>query len=594
MFQKFEIRALPLDSRWFRQRASAFLAGVGLELDPSLDYLAGVYDSDDRLVGCGGLQGHTIKCLALSEELRGQNVASTLVSHLYSLARSTGAPYVTVFTKPSNREMFRSLGFHLIGEAPEAVMMQSSRKGLDDYVAHLRSLPRGERNGVIVMNANPLTRGHLYLIEKAASECDCLTVIPVADNPATLFPYGTRRAILLKACSAFPNVTVAEGSEYAVSASTFPSYFIKRKSDVSLTHVTLDLDIFARHLAPALDASVRFVGSEPIDELTAFYNERMHVQLPPLGVEVKEIERLGCCGEAVSASRVRELIDDGELHEAFSLIAPASFPYVLAGGAARALRAELDLTPKPGLVDLKDEGSHKDMDHALMARSIKVLEPWFAWMATVAARTCNPEERDERVADLCESGRDAEAEMLEATGGVNTHRGAIFSLGLMLAAVAVAMECEDILSPDVLSREVAAMASLIPEPAGTHGSEVRRKSGASGGALELARSGYAPLFTEWLPALRKSRRKGDSEDVARLKTLLFIISTLNDSNALYRVGEELAALSQKEAGELLENFSLEGAERLNETFRSRNVSHGGAADMLALTLFVDSLLPASE
>ncbi len=591
MFQKFEIRALPLDSRWFRQRASAFLAGVGLELDPGLDYLAGVYDSDDRLVGCGGLQGHTIKCLALSEELRGQNVASTLVSHLYSLARSTGAPYVTVFTKPANREMFRSLGFHLIGEAPEAIMMQSSRKGLDDYVAHLRSLPRGKRNGVIVMNANPLTRGHLYLIEKAAASCDCLTIIPVADNPATLFPYSVRRSILLKACSAFPNVTVAEGSEYAVSASTFPSYFIKRKSDVSLTHVTLDLDIFARHLAPALDASVRFVGSEPLDELTAFYNERMHEQLPPLGVEVMEIERLGHEGEAVSASRVRSLIEDGRLYDALDLIAPDSLPFVMGRAAARALRAELDLTPKPGLVDKHDSGAHKDMDHPLMEKSIRVLEPWFAWMACVASRAARRAEIEERMKDLCDSGKDAENDMLEATGGINTHRGAIFSVGLMVAAAVVAAQGNGGITSEALSDEIAAMAALVPDPVGTHGCNVRRRFGASGGALDLARGGYAELFGKWLPALKSWRRDGDDEIVAQLKTLLLIISSLHDSNTLYRVGDKMALKSQTMARELLDGFSVEGVERLNEEFTNQNISHGGAADMLALTLFADSLLP---
>lgn len=588
MFQKFEIRALPLDSGWFRGVASKFLAGVGLELDPGLDYLAGVYDSDDRLVGCGGLQDHTIKCLALSEELRGQNVASTLVSHLYSLARNSGAPYVTVFTKPENREMFRSLGFHLIGEAPKAVMMQSSRKGLDDYVAHLRSLPRGKRNGVIVMNANPLTRGHIYLIRQAAAECDCLTVIPVADNPATLYPYVTRRSILLQACSEFHNVTVAEGSEYAVSASTFPSYFLKEKNDASLTHIALDLDIFSRHIAPALDASVRFVGSEPLDPLTALYNDGMLSQLPSRGVEVKVVDRLMEDGEPVSASRVRTLTEEGNLCVALSLIAPDSVPSVVGHAAALALHRELDLTPKPGLVDKLDSGSHKDMDHSLMSKSIDALEPWFVRMSKVSVLSCKPEERKERMSDLIEAGTDAEREMLEATEGVNTHRGAIFSMGLFVAALSALHADGKEITPASLSEEIAAMAALAPGSDSSHGAEVSRRYGA-GGALDMARSGYSALFSEWLPALRRWRREGVSDP--ELRTLLLIISGLHDSNVLYRVGEVTANRAREEAKALLEDFSIERVAELNDSFRSRDISHGGAADMLALTLFADSVLP---
>lgn len=596
MYQHFEIRAIPLDSRWFRQRVSQFLSSCGLRFDEGLQYMAGIYDSDDKLVGCGGLDGHTVKCLALSEETRGQNVASTLVSHLYSVARNSGEPYVTLFTKPENVDMFRSLGFQLIGEAPKAVMMQSSRKGLDDYVAHLRSLPRSNRNGVIVMNANPLTKGHLYLIEKAASECDCLTVIPVADNPASLYPYSTRRSILLQACSAFPNVTVAEGSEYAVSASTFPSYFLKEKNDATPTHITLDLDIFSTHLAPALDATVRFVGSEPMDPLTDLYNEMMHDILPDTGIEVVEITRKESDGGPISASRVRKLTADGHLREAIDLVAPDSIPYLLAQGAALALRSELDLTPKPGLVDLHDSGSHKDMDHALMAKSISTLTPWFAEMAMVACHAPSGEEMEERIAQLVDTARDAEQDMLEATGGVNTHRGAIFSLGLMTSAAAALITSGKELTPDSLSAEVAAMAALISRPEESHGSLANKKYGA-GGALELARGGYATLFSEWLPALRQWRAEAkaqgldlDADRSAELRTLLLIISSLDDTNALYRVGPEEASASRKEAAALLEDFSVEGLERLNEGFIERNVSHGGAADMLALTLFADSLL----
>ena len=587
MFRTLEIRPIPLTSPWFRRRAEEFLSGAGLSLDPGLDYLAGIYDADERLIGCGGLEGHTIKCLALSEETRGENLGATLVSHLYGIARERGAICVTLFTKPENLATFRSLGFHYIGQAPLAIMMQSSSKPLEDYKAYLRTLPRGSRNGVIVMNANPMTEGHLHLIRKGAEECDCLTVIPVADNPATQYPYATRREIMMRACADMSNVTIAEGSEYAVSASTFPSYFLKRKSDASPTHIALDLDIFARHIAPSLDATVRFVGSEPTDPLTAAYNKEMHNLLPASGIEVIEIERITKDDFPISASRLRKLTEEGALEAALELAVPAARPWILARQAACALRKELDLTPKPGLVDRHDSGSHKDMDHPLMARSIEALEPWFARFAEIAAALPFPEEREERTDKLRTAAIEAEKSMLEATGGINTHRGAIFAAGLMTAATAILISSGRPLTERRLREEISAMARLIPRAEGSHGARV-----AEGyyipTALDIARGGYEALFSLWLPFYR--RLKDDNEEEASLKTLLLIISTLQDSNAFYRGGGMIADLCMEEAKNLLKDFSLEGVSEMNRRFVERNVSHGGSADMLALTFLADSIL----
>ena len=124
------------------------------------------------------------------------------------------------------------------------------------------------------------------------------------------------------------------------------------------THITLDLDLFARHIAPALGVKTRFVGSEPIDELTARYNELMQEQLPQHGIEVKTVERLTEGGQAVSASRVRQALADGSLNQASALVPATTVPYLIAHLATDALRVELNTTPKPGLVDRNDNGAH--------------------------------------------------------------------------------------------------------------------------------------------------------------------------------------------------------------------------------------------
>ena len=184
---------------------------------PRLDYMAGIFDDDDRLLACGGLDGSTIKGLAVCAEARHLNLAAKIVTHLRAYALEEGCRDVTVFTRPQNIPLFRSMGFCLIGQSEGAALLETDRLALDRYLGHLRSLrPEEGTCGVIVMNANPLTKGHLYLIDQASRRCDRLVVIPVAYNPLTLFSYKERRAMLAEAVAQLPNVVLAEASLYTV------------------------------------------------------------------------------------------------------------------------------------------------------------------------------------------------------------------------------------------------------------------------------------------------------------------------------------------------------------------------------------------
>lgn len=585
MTVNYEIREIPLSSRLLKNRAAEFLASQGLSLDDGLDYLAGVYDRDDSLVGCAGLDGSLIKCVAVADNLRGENIAATLVSHLFSRL-GPDSREAMLFTKPANATLFRSLGFHEAGRSEKAVMMLADAGRLRRYTGMLASLPRGSRNGVIVMNANPMTLGHLHLIRHAAARVDALTIIPLDDNPLTLYSCAARTEMLRRATADLANVTVADAGPFAISAATFPSYFLKEKSEVADAQILLDLDIFIRHIAPALDASVRFAGSEPSDPLTALYNRRMQQLLPAAGIEFEEIPRLESEGIPVSASRVRALTSDGRLGEAFGMVPAATLSFLLARGAASALQRELDLTPKPGLVDRDDSGAHSDMDHALMSRSIRTLEPHFARMAAIAMESESEPVMAER---LRSAGIEAERDMMTATGGVNTHRGAIFSMGLALASVARLLVCGSALTPRAIAKGISSVAAMIPDSRDTHGASVRCRHKAPG-ALQSARDGYDSLFGSWLPALRRDRNAGMDPREAEIRLLLLIITTLSDTNAIYRVGPEEARNACREAARLLDDFSIEAVRQLNKDFTARGISHGGAADMLALTLFLDSIL----
>lgn len=569
-----EIRRLDLSLPRVARLVTAFLDGAGLTLDGDIRHFAGMFDAGDNLLGCGGLDGNVMKCLAMSAEARGTGAAATLITHLMDEAFRAGHTSVRVFTKPEYKDLFLSLGFSLCGEGSKAVLLESDSQPLRKYCAYLS---RHRADGLVIAHADPPTRGHLHLISLAARQCQRLAVIPVGPNRKNTFTYAERLDMLRKATAHLANVEILEGSEYAVSQLSFPSYFLKKASDVSRQQAEIDLDIFCRHIAPAIGCARRFVGTEPADVLTAQYNALMKQQLPRSGVQVVEIDRLTDALGPVSASRVRRALNDGRLKEALPLVPPADTPYLLSHLAIRSLRKELALSPKPGLVDPHDNGSHTDMDYALMSRSIDSLRSYFTLLAVTAY------DAESLSTDTIRSiGMQAEAAMMAATGGVNTHRGAIFSLGLAVAAAARLLSGR---SSRTLSGEIAFLAKGFARTEGTHGQSVRHRYGTSG-ALENAQSGYDMLFKRWLPFYQDSRKTDD--DCLRL--LMKIIAEQDDTNAIYRAGLQKANEARQKASALaVGDCSREALESLNDDFKQSRISHGGAADMLALTFFADSI-----
>ena len=560
-FERIDIQELPLSVPLFRRQVEDFLGRNGLRLE-EVDLYRVVQDADGAILAGGGLYRDIIKCIAVSESARSLGLSVPLISHLIAEAASRGYPNVKVFTKPENRTVFESLGFKLLAEAPKAILLENGR-GLEDYCRYLRA---HRSAGVIVMNANPFTWGHRYLVEQASSYLDetttpgiqngarsaksrNLVVIPVRED-VSFFPYAARAEMIRQGCKRLAHVV--EGSDYQISAATFPTYFLKDLSDAAETQMRLDLDLFGRHIAPALGATIRFVGTEPTDPLTARYNALMKEMLPAYGVQVVEVPRLGYEDGVVSASRVRAHLAAGEFKAAAALTPETSHPNLLTYLAVRALRMELEAPMKPGLVGPDGPGAHRDMDYGLMLRSIEALRPFFPRMV----RAGSPEE-------LRQIGLEAEQAMLAATGGVNTHRGAIFALALAL-----------------YRHPIEETAAALDD-----GSSIRRDPAVKG-AMQMARDGYRDLFEDWLPYFRSVH----DQPFSLQRTLLRIMSTLDDTCILHRVGHDRAQEVKGEANALLEDFSEEGLRDMCARYAAEGVSPGGAADMLALTLFIESIL----
>lgn len=598
------ISEAPLSLNSVRRRVEAFLAANGLRLAPLDRYVVVTRDEDgDEILAGGGLDGNIIKCVAVSESARSEGLMNILVSRLIAIAREEGRESVKAFTKPENEGIFKSLGFALIASSPNAILMENGRGGLPEYRKYLESLARLGRNGAIVMNANPFTKGHRYLVEQAASQVDNLYVIVVKEDRSR-FPYVERKAMIEAGCAGLDNVVVCEGSDYAISAATFPTYFLKKLDDATDTQIALDLDLFVNHIAQPLGVTVRFAGSEPEDALTRRYNELMAEILPGTSVAVVrqdhqpdselvegsavrqarrpidfvEIPRLEQKGKPLSATSLRRALDKGGFKEAMEYIPKSTIPYLVADLAERALRLELDTTPKPGLVDRRDNGAHKDMDYALMSKSISALRPYLTRLALESAKDIDP-------AKIKEIGIEAEKAMLKATSGVNTHKGALFCIGLSVAAASNLASATGSVEAYSFKELVSRAASEIPAAQGTHGAEAKRSFKAVG-ALENARAAYPELFTDWLPYYRSL----EGDPFRCHKTLLHIMTTLDDTNILHRRGAEGLAHAEAEAARLLEDFSESGLSSLNKDFIRENISPGGSADMLSLTIFIESII----
>ena len=559
-YRNLDISELSLSSPFFRDKVSRFLEASGLRMD-ALDTYYGVLDPAGELLAGAGLSADIIKCVAVSEEVRSEGLLTPLVSRIIQDASLRGIHNLKVFTKPQYGPLFGSLGFKMLAEAPQAVLLENGR-GLVSYCDYLRSKARLGRSGVVVMNANPFTLGHRYLLSEALKQVDTLYVIPVMED-VSMFSYSERKA-MIEAAGLGERVVVLDGSSYTISAATFPTYFLKDLSAASQQQMQLDIDLFAKHIVPALGVSVRFVGSEPSDSLTARYNSLMKELLP---VEVVEIERLKLGGNYVSASAVRDSICSGSFEKASALVPEPSYPYLLSKLAERALRIELDTPLKPGLVCPDSPGAHKDMDYSVMLKGIEAIEPFFVPMAMAG-----------NAGELQRLGIEAEKAMMSATGGVNTHRGAIYAFGLVLNAFLREMQSPDrqAFIQNACRENAESILRSSLKNSELHFTQKTR------GARAQALAGYKQLFEDWLPFYRAGK------DVKKL--LLHIMSTLDDTCIVHRAGEKRALEVKKEAGELLKDFDEDRLQHMCSIFREENISPGGAADMLALTIFIDSVI----
>lgn len=264
----------------------------------------------------------------------------------------------------------------------------------------------------------------------------------------------------------------------------------------------------------------------------------------------------------------------------------------LAGLSRQALIAEAELTPKPGLVDRRGGGAHSDLSLSIMRCSAFAIEPYLCQMAAVSRGSYPRQALRERLALI---GRNAEGAMLRATGGSNSHKGAVWILGLLISAAALLDEDKSSASlVAATAKKIASFEDLAAPRLVSHGDMVAKQYGVSGARGEAIR-GFPHVVDIALPMLHSRRASGALESLARLDTLLSVMSRLDDTCLLYRGGEE-ALVTAKEGAAAVMNAGGTGTpigkrelKRLDRQLLEMGVSPGGSGDLLAATLFLDAI-----
>ena len=300
----------------------AFLAKNGLTDEGDCDFTAMLLDDLDNILACGSLRGNVLKQIAVAPSAEGSGYCAQIISALVAESFERGAAHQFLYTKPMHRNIFRSMGFYPIVETNEVLMMENRPRGIQTF---LKSLPHPSgKVGAVVCNCNPFTLGHRHLIEQASHSCDAVLVFVLSED-ASLFSAADRFELVRAGTADLKNVYVVRSEEYMVSRATFPMYFLKESIDAQKVRCDLDLLLFGKRIAPALNISVRFVGEEPFDPVTNLYNQRMKALLPPLGIEVVEIPRY----QDISASYVRKLLQEGRVLDTQTMLPMTTYDYCL-------------------------------------------------------------------------------------------------------------------------------------------------------------------------------------------------------------------------------------------------------------------------
>ena len=325
----------PSDKRRLSQ-IDQLLQKEGISRDGNLDYICAMEDENGEAIATGSCFGPTLRCFAVSSEHQGEGLLNEIISHLMEVQFARGNMHLFLYTKVNSAKFFGDLGFYEIARVDGIlVFMENRRTGFPNYLKALEKTQKDGISAALVMNANPFTLGHQYLVETAAAQCDTLHLFVLSED-ASLVPFSVRKRLVQEGTAHIPNVVLHDSGPYIISSATFPSYFLKDEAAVIEGHARLDLAVFTR-IARALGVTARYVGEEPTSQVTGLYNSIMAQELPKAGIACRIIPRKEAGGKAISASTVRVALQNGDWETLRALVPPTTLRYFTSPEAAPVL-----------------------------------------------------------------------------------------------------------------------------------------------------------------------------------------------------------------------------------------------------------------
>lgn len=320
-------------------KIDALLSQEDLQREAHLDYTCAMYDSDGHIIATGSCFGSTLRCLAVSKAHQGEGLLNEILTHLIEVQYARGNVRLFLYAKMKSAVFFEDLGFYEIARVDDVlVFMENRRNGFADYLKALAlatdtALPgmplcpqkKVPNSAALVMNANPFTLGHQYLVETAAARCDVLHLFLLSED-TSLIPFSVRKNLALKGIAHLPNVICHDSGPYIISKATFPGYFLKEEEAVIQSHAKLDLAVFTK-IAKALSITSRYVGDEPYSQVTRIYNQIMADKLPAVGINCVIVPRKESDGCPISASRVRQYLKEQNFSAVTGLVPKSTLDY---------------------------------------------------------------------------------------------------------------------------------------------------------------------------------------------------------------------------------------------------------------------------
>lgn len=313
------------------REARHFIEQNGLSFEEGYDDLVGIHE-EGELVAVGARSGNILKMFAITPPLQGGPLLGEVTTFLIERGFSAGFDSFFVFTKPEYAATFKALNFSLLAGHERAALLEYGG-GLERWLSSYSSLLREGVNGAVMMNCNPFTLGHRYLVESASRQVDNLYIFVVRED-RSVFPFDVRYRLVEAGVRDIADVILLDTSSYAISGVTFPMYFLREDDQVARIQMELDLTLFATRIAPFFRITRRFVGTEPCCPTTGSYNETMKRLLPAFGIDLVEIERMRSGNDAISASTVRDLLRKGDFASLERLVPETTLSFLRDDAAA--------------------------------------------------------------------------------------------------------------------------------------------------------------------------------------------------------------------------------------------------------------------